>query len=523
MNLDYTVELDDYIKFSNQFITIMVDSDTILASVYAVVNIIISVMFGFMLAKIGVLTPTTRKVISEVNYYALCPTYCFYFIMQSIDKDRLNDLALIFWSSLPCILITFIITLAISFIMRFDIRMRYSFSFINVYGNLIIMPQMMTDTLCEKGGKYEDTDSCKNGLVKPYSSVPLIYLNILYWVTVLPLLQSERRIALITKKIQLIALNYYDSIEDFLKDVKDDFKNAKFIEAKLQKSENNNLQSPKVLQSPEKLNDEEIHPWMVETTEHLEHTNLITSNSKVFIDAFYQNTLTNAKYKELTTAFAAFEEKVYNQPDNKLNKKILEIEVLGPEKLMIMPKEENIASIRFYIDHILCSPPAICSIIGLILGFIFPFNEWLFDPDHTPLPTFLATFRTIGGMMSPVSMFLLGTYLAQGAIVTRTMLIGWKHVIISNIIKNLIIPAIGLLWICVVFKETSGSSYEDNPILMFISYTYWIVPNGIILIAVYVVADYFAKEFSVLSVYMNILSIPMMTVFLILYFYVYEN
>ena len=120
-------------------------------------------------------------------------------------------------------------------------------------------------------------------------------------------------------------------------------------------------------------------------------------------------------------------------------------------------------------------------------------------------------------------MFILGTYHAQGAIVTRTMLIGWKHVIISNIIKNLIIPAIGLLWICVVFKETSGSSYEDNPILMFISYTYWIVPNGIILIAVYVVDDYFAKAFSVLTVYINILSIPMMTVFLILYFYVYEN
>ena len=58
---------------------------------------------------------------------------------------------------------------------------------------------------------------------------------------------------------------------------------------------------------------------------------------------------------------------------------------------------------------------------------------------------------------------------------------------------------------------------------MFINYCYWIVPNGIMLIAVYVVADYFSSEFAVISIYMNIIALPMMAIFLVIYFVVYEK
>jgi predicted permease len=206
----------------------MIDGETILSAIYAVINLIIPVLIGFMLSKIGVLTPVTRKVLSDVNYYAVCPIYCIYFVMQSIDKNRLTDLGIIFWSALPCIIIAFAIMLSIAYVLKLDIRILFSYCFIHVYGNVVIMPQMLADSLCERGGKYEFTTSCTNKLVKPYTSVPFIYMNILYWVTTLPMLQEERRIALIVKKVELVTLNFYDTIDEFVADSKT-YENARFI------------------------------------------------------------------------------------------------------------------------------------------------------------------------------------------------------------------------------------------------------------------------------------------------------
>jgi hypothetical protein len=247
----------------------------------------------------------------------------------------------------------------------------------------------------------------------------------------------------------------------------------------------------------------------------------LTSEDSIFIEEYYQKRLTRERFNELSACYASFEEKFLNKPENSEVKKLIEKELLEPEKLMVLPKGESLKDPMFYVNHILCSPPAICSIIGVILGFIFPFKEWLFNPDHTPLPTFLATFASVGGMMSPISLFLLGTYLAQTAVIRRDMFLSWKHIIISNIVKNLVIPAVGLFWVCIVIKKTSESTYNDNPILTFITYTYWMVPNGILLITVYVVADYFAKEFAVISIYMNIIAVPMMIIFMIFYFLIY--
>lgn len=505
----------------------MIDKDTILAAIYAVINMIISIAYGFMLGKIGVLTPVTRRVLSNVNYYALSPTYCVYFIMKAIDRHHLTDLGLIFWSCLPCFIVTFIIMIIISIIFRFDSRMRFSYSFVNVYGNVVIMPQMLADSMCGPGAKYSATDSCKSKMVKPYSSIPLIAINILYWVTVLPLLQNEKRIALVSKKIIAIALNFYDSIDDFVKD-SEICANAKFLGVLPTKGSNNpidgngNVSSPRKLVATDAALGGPSEAEILKQT-HSEMPKLISVNDEKFVDEYYQRRLDGSRFNTLTKAFASFEEKFYNKPENEVIRKQIEKEILEPEGLITLPKEENIATVKFYVDHILCAPPAICSLIGLILGFIFPLKEWIFEPTRVPLPTFLGTFETVGGMMSPVSMFLLGTYLAQTVVITKAMFLQWKHIIITNIVKNLVVPALGLFWMMVVFQNTAGSSFRGNPILMFMCFTYWIVPNGIILISVYVVVDYFAKEFAVISVFMNLIAIPMMIVFLILYFLLYDT
>jgi predicted permease len=117
----------------------MIDGDTALSAIYAVINMLISVLAGYMLSKLGILTITTRKVLSDVNYYLLCPIYCIYFIMQAIDKDRLSDVGIILWSAIPSVIITFIVMLVVSVVFRLDTRMVFSYSFVHVYANAVIM------------------------------------------------------------------------------------------------------------------------------------------------------------------------------------------------------------------------------------------------------------------------------------------------------------------------------------------------------------------------------------------------
>ena len=531
----------------------MGQEDTALAAVYAVINMIISILIGFILCKMDVLTLKTRGVVSSVNYYALVPIYAMMFICKAIRKDSLNELGYVLFSGLCSVVMGFIVTLGFLVFMKPDIRFRFAYTFVVVYQNIVVMPQMLADSLCGTGGKYATHFACKQGLVKPYCALPFMYVNILYWITVLPIIQNEKRMANEIRKAFITVLNYYQDVESFLKDT--DFaqkKSVRFDEKEVEKMiakkkglslppppKNTNPSNPAPSPSPNSpthlVSSGTATPAMpTESKEAYETNSALTEkkaegslpkdfDNKEYIKEFYERRVTSEDYENIMKRFKEFEDNVLSKEEHKSEKCAIDECVLRPEKLLDAVVIDDISSWDFYKRRILFCPPAVWSIIGVILGFIFPFREWFFDANNKPLPTFTATLETIGGMMSPISMFLLGTYIAQSAVITDDMYIRLKHIILSNLVRNIALPLIGYLWIFVFIKGMSDDIYTGNPVLLFIVYTYWIVPNGIILIAVYVVADYFAREFAVISVYMNILAIPMMAIYLIVYFQIYES
>jgi len=510
----------------------MSEADTVLAAVYAVINMIIPILIGIILSKLEVLTTTTRRVISDVNYYVFVPMYGLFFVMKAVDRSRTTEIGILLWSLVPNVIIGLIISFLTAWILRLDVRIRGAFSFINTYGNVVVMPQMISQTLCDKGGRYAWTPACKAGLVNGYTSIPLIFINICYWVTVLPFLQEEKRLFLEMKKVYLVALNYYNSIPEFIKDRANGFSHAVLIGSRNNATETEgNLLTPSEQPPKEKV---ETSPGkgvirrereILDTASNLNVSfkKFVSATDDIFIQEFYQNEIQKDDFNERMAAYEEFEEKFLNKSENAQTKADLIREVLEPEKLMKLPAQESIFSFEFVKRRLLMSPPTMFSLLGLILGFIFPFKEWLWNPDRKPLPTFLTTCQTIGGMMSPISMFMLGTYMAQSALIAKDMTIKWKHVIFSNIIRNVLIPAVGLFWVLVVMKATDETTFKENPIIMFISYLNFIVPNGLVLIAVYVVADYFPREFAVFSIYMNFIAIPMMAIWMIVYLTIYDK
>ena len=514
--------------------------DVVAAAFYAIVNMFIPIAFGFLLRKLDVLTKDNRKVLSNMNYYVLVPLYGMIFSMQAIDRNRLKEIGMIYFSSLSSVAVGFVFVLIILWVLRTDIRYRYSLAFVIVYANVIVMPQMIGDSTCEKGGKYVQSFACKSALVKPYASLPLIYCNILYWITVLPILQNEQRIALDTRKIFAFALNYYDTIDHFISDTAmADTRDPKFDETYLKQKQSAAKEPQKIDLSlppasgsdpasppkgPEPLSKEErvAHQMMVESgTTLLKEPIALTSDK--FIHEYFNRSVSYADYDSILAAFQRLEQRAKSTPEQQKDWQIIREQVVEPAGLLKIRVPEQVLSWKFLKERILMAPPAICSILGLVLGFIFPFKEWLFDVNNKPLPTFLATLSTLGGMMSPISMFLLGASIAEGASIRQDSFVRWKHVIISNIVRFIIIPLIGLLWIFVFYRAIDENLFKANPVLTLICYIFWAIPNGVVLIAVYAFADYFTLEFGILSVYLNIVAAPMMIVFLVIYFSIYET
>lgn len=515
------------------------NGDIALTALYAVINMLISIIVGIILSLMGVLTPKTRQVVSAVNYNVLVPVYGWIYIFQAVNQNRLTEFGVIVVTVICSYAAGFILVLTFVFLLNSNVRGRFAYTFVIVYTNAIVMPQMLTQSTCDPGGKYSSWPACKQALVKPYSSIPSIVLNLAYWVTVLPTLQYEKQLAQNSKKAFAVILNFYDSLDRFLVD--ENFENRVV---------------PKFDEEVMKINAEKGNPGDVRTVTpkpaetmkgemELRETNAAMTSTPIeftnprFIKEYFA-VMNKSRYQLLMERYDLFEKTKLIKEENpekeaelvKGDQKRVDSQVayclikryvLEPEGLLIPGEKDDLCSIEFYYRRIVKSPPAIWSIIGLICGFIFPFNNWFFDPTNNPLPTFISSVQTIGGMMSPISMFLLGTYLAQASYVTPDLLIQWKHVIISNVVRNICLPLVGYFWIFVVLNSMSYNIFQNNPPLTLMLYTYWMVPNGIVLIGVYVVADYYAKEFAVLSVYLNIIAIPMMTVFLIIYFILYGN
>jgi predicted permease len=512
---------------------------------------LISILVGMILTWIGVLNSSTRKVVSDVNYYVLVPVYSWIYIFQAIQKDNLIGIGLVIFCQFCCFTTAFILMMAVVFLfMKTDIRCRFSYSFVMVFMNAAVMPLLLATSTCDSGGKFANTIQCKNSMIKQYIAATFISINFTYWGAVLPLLQYEKQLAMNTKKAIVVILNYYESVNAFLNDAKFETKVVPNFYEDLIKSAlglpSTERQLKSVPTSPQTSYSVSIAPLFNSgcagdskdvkfTSQKLPvnfendrfiddyYTCITSSQYEVLMskyEDFYKTKLIEAETKEEEANLAKHDPK---RKDTQIAYQIIEKEILIPNNLLIPQEKDDICSKSFYYRRLIRNPPAVASIIGLIMGFIFPLNSWFFDPDNQPLPTFIATVQTVGGMMSPVSMFLLGTYLAQVAIITKEMFITWKHIIVSNIVKNIIMPLIGFLFVFVIIKGIAPDIFYHNKVLTLILYTFWMVPNGIVLIGVYVVADYFAKEFAVISVYLNLVSIPMMTIYLIIYFFIYES
>ena len=488
--------------------------DITLNSVYAVGSLVIIIAAGFILFKLRVLTRENRRILSECNFYVIGAVFALVEVMNVIDRTKLSEIGYIVFGSISNIVIGFIVCFIVVFLFDFDVRLRFSFTFVCVYANIVIFPDMLSKATCTTGINVGDKNCPKQ---KSYASISLIYITCLYWVTIYPVLKYERLTRLKIMRVFAIALQFYESVEKFLEDTTfDKYSIPNFMSATLGKE-------AQIVQVVGTTTESSMNPpALTERVLAFPRTSPLLTTDAYFETENANTHISGKKYAQILSHFAEFEKVVLSKPEVAKAMEIITKEVLVPAKIGHIEENLQIFSWEFLKTRLLYSPPASFAILGLILGFIFPFKEFVFG-TYDPMPLLITTLRSIGSMYSTISMILLGTTIAEGAVITREMVVGWKHVVLSNVIRNAILPFIGLFWVFVVIKAMDNKLFMTNGVIMLIDYIYWIAPNGIGLVTVYIMADYPAREFGVMSVYMNILSIPFMTIHLIIYSAIYTS
>jgi len=505
----------------------MNERHTLLTSFYAVLNTSIPVVMGVLLAKFRIITPETRGSLLLFNAYVANPVYSLIFIIQAIDENYLMQFGLIIFSGFSCLLIGFVLTVVILIIFDIDIRSRWGIGVSITFGNFVVLPQLLANSLCNPDGTYEHTDSCKNGLVKPYSSVPLVFTNIIYWLGGYYLLRHEGIILLEIKQAYIIILNYYSSIDDFLKDT--DL--TKYKKPDYEKTYVKTIQEQQENHHDEKPEDE------INFQVHVERADVVQARKAVLKEAqgisgylfqkeYFQAKINRKRYLAVKAHFANFKSKIYNADWNSGNKDIIEKLILEPENLSSKKDIQDDCKIYRQTEKIdlkrIAYIQAFWSTLALVIGFIFPVKEWIFGLNNYPVSIFISTLQTIGSIMPMITLVVLGNFLFQYHKITPRMLLTWKHIVLSSVIRNLILPGLGLIWVPIIIRKMFPDLYNNDPVLMFINYSYWAVPNGLVLIGIYVVSEHYVKEFTILSMYLNLLAAPSITLFVGIFLTIYN-
>jgi len=500
-------------------------SEVFLTSLFSVLNLTIPIIIGIILFKYKILTTQTRKALRDLNYYVVIPLFGLMNIIRAIRKDYLQEIGFIFLAVIPVIFLTFIIIFVTTLIFGIDIRIRLSYTFCICFGNFVVIPQILAHSICKESDFYSKTRLCRQDLIDPISSIPLIFSNVVYWVIGLPVLQYEKNIYRDLEKIYLVVLNYYKNIELFMKDT--DFTNITELPHLIytEPLENKDLSIVVIENESRNLARKNSVPINNQNfSDEFIRSEIITRNSMKFKREFYEKSISSySKYRQIQVHFKKFVKKVFNTQLNYHNKRLIFKYVILPYKLNVKTENENLFSWKFYIKRILLSPPAIITLLAFCFGFISPIRSFFIgEININPVNLFIATLDKIGNMMTTLTLISLGTFIYEGTRIKENMLISKKLIIISNILKNLVIPSFGLFWVFIVIRYSYPEIYQNSPVLIFLSYSYWAVPNGLVLITMYSVAEYFGKEFAILSVYMNTISLGIMPLFFTIFFILYD-
>lgn len=175
---------------------------------------------------------------------------------------------------------------------------------------------------------------------------------------------------------------------------------------------------------------------------------------------------------------------------------------------------------RFNLKYILLSlafPEILFAALGIAAGLLFPIYKFIIWKVGAIAPI-INSMYSLSDMFAPLSLIILGITIGRKGIrIYHGMKIRMIHVVCVCIIKNLIIPGIGIGYICAI-KSIHFSLFIDNKPLCLVLFLFWAAPTDIFLLFIYSEAKSFEDELSVILFWVNATGLITLYIWIIIYF-----
>ena len=466
--------------------------ETIFTGVFiGVFQIVLLIIVGLVLARLGPLDATGERKFTLANYYVFLPLFCGIELAKAVDaREGLDSIAfLIFSFTASSMIAAFLATLYCNFF-RVDFRAAKSFVTICTFGSVTAFPAIMARALCDDQGPLRKNEYCV--YAQGYSVIGLLMLNVYLW-TIAPLVISRDKAACYTirRKAYLIR-EFYISMQEFL----DDKELDRITE--VQQERHSDLLEPIGGDDEVSLNDKFFQYLSEEKmSEDLEAKELIEFSLHV--------NLCNENYKRLSAHFALFLQKIHPKVFDHLCSKI---------PGTAMPLQISCQ----YLLWQLVSPPIVASFVGLILGLITPVKQALFHELTSQIS--IKTLSSLSNMAIPLLVLLLGAKLYAGASFSNDVNLRRWDLVALIIIRLVLVPAVGLgfMWLVSTF---GSNTLQVNKVLRLIMFAFWNVPPSVLTISAFVMVGYYSKEVAILQFWSNLLSAFSMSGFYVVYFLIF--
>ena len=464
----------------------------IVSAILSSLQLIILVVAGIVLTKLGPLDRQGEMKFALGNYYLFLPFFSAVEIARATDLDSIANLGLLLMNFFINSAITLLLTLIYCHLSKMDVRTINSFVMIAGFGNIALYPSVIVDSMCGDNGLFEGDDDCDNGY--GFCVFGIFMINTVIWAAGPYFLVKDKCIELGIRRQMCLIKQVYNSPKDFMND--EDFSILnKVTEENLYSLVNDQNNNEEKSTTREKLTTESNQHTngqvKIPDNELIEHPEICQYSNQIYMSCNVYNQFLK-KYEEFT-------KKVKPELLAKMNDKL--------PKLTEPPK----TTCKVLLSRVI-TPPVVACVIGVILGLITPVKDAFFSSLGKQI--FMKTFTNIGAITLPIANMLLGCKLSSGFIFSEGMLLRIKDLIAIIVIRHILLPFTGLGYIKLLMK-IGISQITESKIFSFIMYSYWFVPPSVLFISLFVMLKHYMKEIALLQFWTNVLTAGTTPIFII--------
>ena len=466
---------------------------------------------GAVLAWLKVFDRVGEMKSAQANIHAFIPIFCFVAFSQAVYGLSSDSMGLLFFTFAVSSILAAIFGLIYAYASKMDIRIIGVFTLMTAFGNVAFLPETILVALCGEHGALKGDPGCIHA--GGYSMYVLFLFNFSL-ICMGPFFMHKNKAMTFNIRRQMVVIRefYPTSPHDFMADVE-----LSAVDKRVK--EGLSFEDPPQKESPLQL--EAAHPS--EQKESPEQKNIYQetegafqgSGNRLLLDrenpkvpmsvvedpAVIEYSLEYHMDGESHDKFQRHFDKLMEKLDTRTVSQFCNKRVPSPEKPLVF-------GIPFLVG--LCyNQVNVGCLLGLIIGRIPAAEEWFYSKDNVAI--FMGAVESVANLAIPIAVMILGIQLSTGFSLRGQ---GIRAVDIGAliVIRLVILPAIGLGFTNALYNDGISAMVNDK-VLTFSVFANWNLPPGILLLTLFVLCGFFAKEGPLVVFWCLIAIIPLVTLY----------